>query len=56
MHKAFNINNSIQSLPDNLRVGGDLYLRETPISKIYSADEIKDMVEYVGGRVITNYN
>jgi hypothetical protein len=34
-------------------VGGDLNLTYTPISKKYSADEIKDMVEYVGGRVIT---
>ena len=41
----------IQYLPDNLRVGGSLILTNTPISKKYSADEIKDMVEYVGGRV-----
>ena len=46
-------NTPIQSLPDNLSVGGDLNLTYTPISKKYSADEIKDMVEYVGGRVIT---
>ena len=46
------LNTSIQSLPDNLEVGGDLYLSDTPISKKYSADEIKDMVEYVGGEVI----
>ncbi len=44
---------SIQSLPDNLEVRGKLYLRETPISKKYSADKIKNMVEYVGGRIIT---
>ena len=43
----------IQSLPDNLSVGGDLYLSDTPIFKKYSADEIKDMVEYVGGEVLT---
>ena len=43
----------IQSLPDNLEVGGALYLSGTPISKKYSADEIKNMVRYVGGSVIT---
>ena len=49
-----NLNNTpIQSLPDNLTVGGSLYLYNTNISKKYSADEIKGMVEYVGGRVIT---
>ena len=49
-----NLNNTpIQSLPDNLKVGGSLDISNTPISKKYSADEIKDMVEYVGGEVIT---
>ena len=43
----------IQSLPNNLKVAGSLYLPYTPISKKYSAEEIKDMVEYVGGRVTT---
>jgi hypothetical protein len=46
-------NTNIQSLPDNLKVVGHLFLSETPISKKYSADEIKDMVGYVGGEVIT---
>ena len=54
MGDHLNLNNtSIQSLPDNLSVGGSLDISNTPISKKYSAEEIKDMVEYVGGRVIT---
>ena len=41
----------ITSLPDNLEVGGSLYLRDTKISKKYSKEEIKKMIEDRGGNI-----
>ncbi len=37
-----------------MQVGGYLNLNNTPIFKKYSADEIEDMVEYVGKKVNKN--
>ena len=34
----------IKSLPDNLEVGGALYLNDTPISKKYTEKQIRQMV------------
>ena len=41
----------ITSLPDNLKVGGYLNLGNTPLSKKYSKEEIKKMIEDKGGEV-----
>ena len=46
-------NTPITSLPDNLEVGGYLYLSDTPISKKYTAQEIRQMVPGVKGRIST---
>ena len=43
----------ITSLPDNLEVGGHLYLRNTPISKKYTAEELKRMLPGVEGKIYT---
>jgi hypothetical protein len=40
---------SITTLPDNLIVVGDLYLSHTPLSKQYSEDEIRKMIQDKGG-------
>ena len=46
---------SLKMLPDGLEVDGDLYIEDTPLAKMYSDDEIRDMVEasggYVGGNI-----
>ena len=42
---------SLTSLPDNLQVGGYLDLSNTPLSKKYSKEEIKKMIEDKGGEV-----
>ena len=39
----------IQSLGNLEFVGGDLYLRGTPVSKMYSKEEIREMVNVEGG-------
>jgi hypothetical protein len=39
----------IESLGNLTSVGGDLYLRRTPLSKKYSEEEIRSMVEVGGG-------
>jgi hypothetical protein len=44
----------ITPLPDNLTVGGDLNFQNTPLSKKYSADEIRKMIEDKGGNVKGN--
>ena len=41
----------ITSLPDNLKVGGFIDLRNTPISKKYTKEEIRKMIEEKGGFV-----
>jgi len=41
----------ITSLPDNLKVGGGLYLNDTPISKKYTEQEIRQMVPRVEGEI-----
>jgi len=41
----------ITSLPNGLKVGGYLNLYDTPLSKKYSRDEIKKMIEDGGGYV-----
>jgi len=42
---------NITSLPDNLHVGGSLDLYNTPISKTYTEEEIRKMIEDKGGYV-----
>jgi hypothetical protein len=42
---------SITTLPDNLTVGGYLDLSSTPLSKQYSKDEIRKMIQDKGGNV-----
>ena len=42
---------SLKTLPSGLTVGWDLYLRDTPIAEMYSADEIRTMIENKGGYV-----
>jgi hypothetical protein len=42
----------ITSLPNNLKVGGDLWLNYTPISKKYTKEQIKQMVPGVKGEII----
>ena len=44
-------NTKITSLPNNLQVGGFLDLRNTTLSKKYSKDEIRKMIEDKGGYV-----
>ena len=44
-------NTNIKSLPNNLQVGWDLYLYSTPLSKKYSKEEIRKMIEDKGGFV-----
>jgi hypothetical protein len=44
-------NTAITSLPDNLKVGEDLHLFNTPITEKYSKKEIKQMVPGVKGRI-----
>lgn len=44
-------NTKITSLPDNLSVGGNLTLSGTPVSKKYTAEEIKAKYN-IGGEVI----
>jgi len=41
----------IISLPDNLQVGGDFDIRQTPLSKLYSVNQILKMIEDKGGFV-----
>lgn len=44
-------NSNITSLPNNLKVGGGrgLYLVNTPLSKLYTKEQIRQMVEDKGG-------
>jgi len=42
-------NTKINTIPDNLYVGGYLYLNYTPLSKRYSKEEIREMIEDMGG-------
>ena len=46
---------SLKSLPNGLKVGESLHLENTPLAKMYSADEIRTMIEskggYVGGNI-----
>ena len=44
-------NTKLTSLPDNLHVGGSLSLYNTPISKTYTEEEIRKMIEDKGGFV-----
>jgi hypothetical protein len=41
----------ITSLPSGLNVGGNLYLRNTPIFKKYTKEEIKQIVPGVEGNI-----
>jgi hypothetical protein len=41
----------ITSLPDNLKVSGDFYLGLTPLSKQYTKEQIRQMIEDKGGYV-----
>jgi hypothetical protein len=41
----------ITSLPNNLTVGGYLYLYYTPLAEKYTKEEIKRMIEDKGGKV-----
>ena len=42
-------NTDITSIPNNLKVGGHLSLHNTPLSKQYSEDEIRKMIQDKGG-------
>ena len=42
---------SLQSLPDGLKAGWNLLLKNTPLAKMYSAGEIRDIIESNGGYV-----
>ena len=43
---------NITDLPPNLYVGGNLYLSwDNPLAK-YTDDELRSMVEHIGGRII----
>ena len=44
----------IKELPDNLEVGGVLILSGTPLSKEYSKEKIRSMIEERGGYVKRN--
>jgi len=44
-------NTQITSLPDNLKVGGVIYLRNTPISKKYATEELERMLPGVRGNI-----
>jgi hypothetical protein len=44
-------NTEITSLPDGLKVGGGLSLRNTPLSEKYTEEEIRKMIEDKGGNV-----
>ena len=41
----------ITSLPEGLTVGGHLYLSNTPISKKYTAQQLKNMLPNVKGKI-----
>jgi hypothetical protein len=41
----------IETLPDNLKVGRNLFLYHTPISKKYSEEQIRQMVPGVEGPI-----
>ena len=43
----------ITSLPDRLKVGGYLNLNKTPISKKYTAEELKRMLPGIKGKIYT---
>ena len=42
----------IQEIPDNLYVGGYLHINETPLSKKYSHEEIREIITSKGGTII----
>ena len=42
---------SLKTLPNGLKVGWNLYLRNTSIAKMYSKNEIRDIIEAKGGYV-----
>lgn len=46
-------NTKITSLGNLKQVGGNLYLIDTPIAKMYSKEEIREMVEVEGGIILT---
>jgi hypothetical protein len=47
-------NTKITSLPNNLSVGGYLYLQNAPLSKKYTKEQIKQIIEDNGGYVKGN--
>ena len=53
---SLNLNYSdIKFLPNNLRIERNLYLEDTPLSKIYSAKEIFQMIKDKGGEIKAEY-
>lgn len=48
----------IDTIPNNLTVGSHIFMKGTPLSKKYSKEEIKQMIEemggYIGGSVYYN--
>jgi hypothetical protein len=42
---------NVTSLPDNLTVNGELYLYNTPISKKYTKEQLKQMLPGVKGKI-----
>jgi hypothetical protein len=41
----------IDSIPDNLRVGGSLFLQGNPLIEKYASVQIREMIEKKGGYV-----
>jgi hypothetical protein len=41
----------INEIPNNLKIEGSLYLRDTPLSKKYTKEQIRKMIEDKGGYV-----
>jgi hypothetical protein len=47
----FNIYNKIKTLPSTLKVGGDLFLKGTPIIEMYTEEEIRQMAPGISGKI-----
>jgi hypothetical protein len=46
------IGTSIEEIPNNLYVGGDIYIYDTPLAKKYTDEEIYEIVTSTGGKII----
>jgi hypothetical protein len=43
---------NIEEFPNNLYVGGDLYINNTPLERKYTNKQIRDIVTSTGGQII----